>query len=105
MTKPLPNGIVASTVTPFNSDGTVRFEQIPAHIDWIIAEGAHGLSPLGSSGEFPAMEMADRKRVLEAALGRQQRPLAGAGRHALLFDPAHDRALEARPTSRRRCDC
>jgi dihydrodipicolinate synthase/N-acetylneuraminate lyase len=68
MTKPLPNGIVASTVTPFNSDGTVRLDQIPAHIEWIIAEGAHGLSPLGSSGEFPAMEMADRKRVLEAAL-------------------------------------
>ena len=74
MPKPLPRGVVASTSTPFNSDGTVRYDQIPAHVDWIIAEGAQGLSPLGSSGEFPVLELADRKRVLEAVLA------ANAGR-------------------------
>ena len=68
MTKPLPHGVLASTSTPFNADGNVRYDQIPAHIDWIIAEGANALSPLGSSGEFPVMELADRKRVLEAVL-------------------------------------
>ena len=68
MTKPLPHGVLASTSTPFNADGSVRYDQIPAHIDWIIAEGANALSPLGSSGEFPVMELADRKRVLEAVL-------------------------------------
>ncbi len=68
MTKPLPRGVLASTSTPFNADGSVRYDQIPAHVDWIIAEGAHALSPLGSSGEFPALELQDRKRVLEAVL-------------------------------------
>ncbi|MCA9413732.1 MAG: dihydrodipicolinate synthase family protein, partial [Candidatus Omnitrophica bacterium] len=38
------------------------------HIDWIINDGADAISPLGSSGEFAALEVEDRKRVLEVAL-------------------------------------
>ncbi len=68
MPKPLPSGIVASSVTPFGRDGTPNLPAIKPHIDWLIAEGVHGISPLGSSGEFFAMESADRKRVLEAAI-------------------------------------
>jgi 4-hydroxy-tetrahydrodipicolinate synthase len=68
MSKPLPSGVLASTSTPFAADGTVCYDQIPAHVDWIISEGAHGISPLGSSGEFPVMELAERKRVLEVVL-------------------------------------
>lgn len=64
----LPRGIVASSVTPFNSDGSVNYSQIPAHIDWLISEGVNGLSPLGSSGEFFGIEVDERKKVLEAAL-------------------------------------
>jgi 4-hydroxy-tetrahydrodipicolinate synthase len=55
-------------VTPFNGEGRLRLELLPPHIDWIINEGAHAISPLGSSGEFCALEVDDRKRVLEAAL-------------------------------------
>ncbi len=68
MPKPLFRGVCASTVTPFHTDGSLRLDRLPAHIDWVIGEGAHALSPLGSSGEFPALETEDRKRVLEAAL-------------------------------------
>ena len=38
------------------------------HVDWLINEGVQGLSPLGSSGEFSALEMEDRKRVLETVI-------------------------------------
>ena len=68
MVKPLFHGVCASTVTPFNSDGTLALERMQAHIDWIVNEGSHAISPLGSSGEFIALENDDRKRVLEAAI-------------------------------------
>jgi 4-hydroxy-tetrahydrodipicolinate synthase len=68
MGKPLFRGVCASTITPFSSRGEVDLTLLPAHIDWIIGEGAHAISPLGSSGEFTALEVDDRKRVLEAAI-------------------------------------
>ena len=64
----LPPGIVASSVTPFRADGQIEFNRLKPHIDWLIQEGAAGLSPLGSSGEFPALEVEARKRVLEEVI-------------------------------------
>lgn len=66
--KPLFRGVCASSVTPFHKDGSLHLERLKPHIDWLIAEGVHAISPLGSSGEFASMEMDDRKRVLEAAV-------------------------------------
>jgi 4-hydroxy-tetrahydrodipicolinate synthase len=60
--------VVASSVTPFHADGTLDLPRIRPHIDWLIAEGVAGISPLGSSGEFFALEAADRMRVAEASL-------------------------------------
>lgn len=68
MAKSLFRGVCASTVTPFDSQGNLKLDLLPAHVDWVIQEGANAISPLGSSGEFCAMEIEDRKRVLEAAL-------------------------------------
>jgi dihydrodipicolinate synthase/N-acetylneuraminate lyase len=61
----LPLGIVASSVTPFSKDGSIHLERLKPHIDWLIGEGVAGLSPLGSSGEFTALEIDQRKRLLE----------------------------------------
>jgi dihydrodipicolinate synthase/N-acetylneuraminate lyase len=65
---PLPAGIVASSVTPFAGEGKIDLQLLKPHIDWLIGEGVNGLSPLGSSGEFCALEIEDRKRVLEKAI-------------------------------------
>lgn len=64
----LPRGIVASSITPFDDEGGVVLDKVHLHIDWLIGQGVDGISPLGSSGEFAALEMADRQRVLEAAI-------------------------------------
>lgn len=69
----LPRGIVASSVTPFDTDGKPDLARIRPHIDWLIGEGVAGLSPLGSAGEFFAMETSDRKRVLDAVLAANNR--------------------------------
>lgn len=65
MPKPLFRGVAASTVTPFAADGSVDLSRIGPHVEWIIADGAHALSPLGSSGEFAALADDQRKAVLE----------------------------------------
>jgi 4-hydroxy-tetrahydrodipicolinate synthase len=83
MVKPMFCGVCASTITPFHGDGRLALERLPAHIDWIINDGAHAISPLGSSGEFPALEVDDRKRVLEAALA------ASAGRVPVVAGTHH----------------
>jgi 4-hydroxy-tetrahydrodipicolinate synthase len=64
----LPSGIVASSVTPFYKNGGICLSRIGPHIEWLLAEGVNGLSPLGSSGEFTALEVSDRKQVLEEVL-------------------------------------
>ena len=83
MKKHLFRGVCASTSTPFKPDGSLALERLPAHINWIINEGAHAISPLGSSGEFTAMEVSDRKRVLEAVLA------ANAGRVPVVAGTHH----------------
>ncbi len=68
MPKPLFRGVCASSITPFHPDGRLWLERLKPHIDWLIQERVDAISPLGSSGEFPAMECADRERMLAAAL-------------------------------------
>ncbi len=79
----LPPGIVASSVTPFSPDGQIDLSRLKPHIDWLIGEGAAGLSPLGSSGEFSALEVDARKRLLEAVIE------ANGGRVALWAGTHH----------------
>jgi 4-hydroxy-tetrahydrodipicolinate synthase len=66
--KPLFRGVCASSITPFNADGTFALARLKPHIDWLIDEGVSAISPLGSSGEFAGMESDDRKRVMEASI-------------------------------------
>ncbi|MBL8698583.1 MAG: dihydrodipicolinate synthase family protein [Alphaproteobacteria bacterium] len=80
---PIPPGIVASSVTPFTRDGALNLRAVKPHIEWLIGEGVAGLSPLGSAGEFFAMESADRKRVLDAVIE------ANAGRVPIMAGTHH----------------
>jgi 4-hydroxy-tetrahydrodipicolinate synthase len=70
-------------VTPFAADGSVDLSRIKAHVDWIIADGANALSPLGSSGEFAALGDDQRKAVLERVVE------ANAGRLPVVAGTAH----------------
>lgn len=83
MPKPLFRGVCASTITPFDGRGDLHLDRLKPHIDWIVADGADAISPLGSSGEFTALEVEDRKRVLDAALD------ANAGRLPVVAGTHH----------------
>jgi 4-hydroxy-tetrahydrodipicolinate synthase len=67
-------GTYIAMITPFASDGALDGTGLAKNIDWWIAEGVHGLIPLGSCGEFQQLtdeERADVVRLsLEAAQGR-----------------------------------
>jgi 4-hydroxy-tetrahydrodipicolinate synthase len=61
-----PRGIYAPTLTAFESDGRVNLQGTREFVRFLLSQGVHGLTPLGSSGEPIALTMNERKAVLEA---------------------------------------
>src|SRR5690606_20764120 len=81
MTAPL-RGAITALVTPFTPDGKLDEAALAALAEWQIAEGIHGLVPVGSTGAAVTLSPAERERVVrvvaEAAKGRVP-VIAGAG--------------------------
>jgi dihydrodipicolinate synthase/N-acetylneuraminate lyase len=62
-------GILVAMVTPLTPDGSAVDEDgLRRHVDWLMAEGIHGLVPSGSTGELPTLRLDERKRVIELTL-------------------------------------
>jgi 4-hydroxy-tetrahydrodipicolinate synthase len=53
-------------VTPFR-DGEVDAEALVSLIEWHIAQGSHGISVLGTTGEATSLSVQERERVMEIA--------------------------------------
>ncbi|MGQ3674053.1 4-hydroxy-tetrahydrodipicolinate synthase [Xanthobacter sp. TB0139] len=74
-------GSFTALVTPFR-DGEVDEKAFRDFVDWQIAEGVHGLVPVGTTGESPTLSHAEHNQVVawavEQAAGRVP-VLAGAG--------------------------
>jgi len=74
-------GSITALVTPMR-DGAVDEDAFRAHVEWQIAEGTHGLVPVGTTGESPTLSHDEHKRVveicIETAKGRVP-VIAGAG--------------------------
>jgi 4-hydroxy-tetrahydrodipicolinate synthase len=67
-------GTFTVTVTPFDAAGALDLTALRDFVDWQIAEGIHGLIPLGSTGEFLSLSndetTAVAETVIRAAAGR-----------------------------------
>ena len=67
-------GTFTVMVTPFDDAGAVDLPALADFVEWQIAEGIHGLIPLGSTGEFLSLTEEERyavaHTVVEAAAGR-----------------------------------
>jgi len=74
-------GSMPALVTPFR-DGGVDYAALEALVEWQIAEGSHGLVPVGTTGESPTLTHEEHEAVVEfvvkAAAGRVP-VIAGAG--------------------------
>lgn len=67
-------GTYTVMITPFDREGRPDLDALAAFTEWQIAEGIHGLIPLGSTGEFLSMTEAERDAVagcvIDTAAGR-----------------------------------
>jgi dihydrodipicolinate synthase/N-acetylneuraminate lyase len=67
-------GVFPYLVSPLDEKGNVKGETLERLCDDLIKAGVHGLTPLGSTGEFAYLNAAQRRRVVEvtvrAAKGR-----------------------------------
>ena len=74
-------GSFPALVTPFKN-GELDLETLKKLVEWHIAEGSHGLVPVGTTGESPTLTHTEHETVVEevvrAAAGRIP-VIAGAG--------------------------
>ena len=74
-------GSMPALVTPFKS-GAVDLDGFAAHVEWQIAEGSHGLVPVGTTGESPTLAHDEHYAVITACVevARKRVPvIAGCG--------------------------
>jgi len=74
-------GSITALLTPF-SNGAVDEKAFSAFVDWQIAEGTHGLVPVGTTGESPTVSHEEHRRVVEICVevaARRVPVIAGAG--------------------------
>ena len=66
-------GSFVALITPFR-DGAVDETAFQEHVAWQIGQGTHGLVPIGTTGECPALEEDEQERLIaltvEVAKGR-----------------------------------
>jgi 4-hydroxy-tetrahydrodipicolinate synthase len=75
-------GCFTALVTPFDASGAIDLDAFAKLCDWQIAEGIHGLVPVGSTGEAATMTLEERVRVVSicaARAGGRVPVIAGAG--------------------------
>ena len=74
-------GSFTALVTPFKN-GSVDEAAFRGLVSWQLAEGTHGLVPVGTTGESPTLSHDEHKRVIELCVevARKRVPvIAGAG--------------------------
>jgi 4-hydroxy-tetrahydrodipicolinate synthase len=61
---PTFEGIMTVIATPFAKDGSIAFDVLGKHLDFVIANGVHYIIPGGTTGEYYAQTVEERKKVL-----------------------------------------
>jgi 4-hydroxy-tetrahydrodipicolinate synthase len=75
-------GSLTALVTPFSQDGRFDEKAFQDFVAWQIAEGTHGVVPVGTTGETPTLSHEEHRQVVEAcvAVAKGKVPVvAGAG--------------------------
>jgi 4-hydroxy-tetrahydrodipicolinate synthase len=67
-------GSLVALVTPMKADGAVDWPALEALIEWHIAEGTHGIVPMGTTGESATLDTPEHleviRRTVELVNGR-----------------------------------
>ena len=62
------HGVFPYLVSPVSVSGEIMDEVLARLCDDLIAAGVHGLTPLGSTGEFAYLNWTQRRRVVETVV-------------------------------------
>ena len=81
-------GSMPALITPFK-DGAVDFDTLKKLVEWHIAEGSHGLVPVGTTGESPTLSHEEHYAVVEAVV------TAAAGRIPVIAGAGSNNTAEA----------
>jgi len=82
-------GVFPYLVSPIDSQGEVKEEVLKSLVEHLIRCGVHGLTPLGSTGEFAYLTWPQRRRMVEVVLE------AAGGRIPVVAGIAHTSIREA----------
>ncbi|PSQ34607.1 dihydrodipicolinate synthase family protein [Halobacteriales archaeon QS_9_70_65] len=83
-------GVVPPTVTAFDAAGDVDPAATAAHARFVVDDGADGVFPLGTNGEFATLTAAERRRVVETVAEAVEAPvIAGVGHPSTRRTVAH----------------
>ncbi len=75
-------GSLPALVTPFTPGGELDLPALEKLVAWHIAEGSHGLVPVGTTGESPTLSHDEHRHVVEQVVrlvGGRIPVIAGAG--------------------------
>ncbi|MFG6149290.1 2,4-dihydroxyhept-2-ene-1,7-dioic acid aldolase [Halobacillus sp. B23F22_1] len=61
-------GSITPVITPFKEDGAIDFEKMSELIEFQLANGTHGISVTGTSGEPSSLTLEEREQVMENSL-------------------------------------
>jgi 4-hydroxy-tetrahydrodipicolinate synthase len=96
------HGVFPYLVSPLDESGEVKTDVLTRLCDDLIAAGVHGLTPLGSTGEFAYLNWPQRRRIVEVVVA------AAKGRVPVVAGVAAttiaDGVLQAREMERLGCD-
>lgn len=62
------SGIIVPNITVFNPDESINEKNTAKHIQWLIANGADGITPCGSSGENVSLTLDESKLLIDIAI-------------------------------------
>jgi len=83
-------GLVAATLTPMKSDGSLNLDQVGPVVDRLLDRGISALYVCGSTGEGPLLTGEERRRVAAAYVS------AASGRLPVVVQVGHSSIAEAR---------
>lgn len=88
------HGVFPYLVSPIGDNGKVMDAVLARLVEHVVTNGVHGLTPLGSTGEFAYLDWAQKSRVVEVTVA------AAAGRVPVLAGVAATTIAEARRQAR-----
>lgn len=64
----VPRGIIPAMITPLKADESVNYDVLAKHVDYLIENGVHGVFVVGTTGEFYALTLDEKRQIIRTAI-------------------------------------